>query len=439
MAKLRKMIALILISCLTLTGCYDASEIDEQVYALAIGVDKGVENAIRVTFQYATYKDGGGGGGMGGGGGGGGEKDESGEVDGTIVTTVEASSLLEAMNVINTSTNRRISLMHTKMLVFAEDYAKEGVARYVEPLVRFRELRELMSVVICKGMAEDFLTENKAFIGTNPSKAMEITFQQSKNTGYFPDTRFKDFYVSLLTPYGQPTAIYAGVNEFNQLDEVQPPNYQEAPLLTEVEMEPGQIPRKGATKREMLGTAVFDGDRMVGTLFQHETRLFLMATGKYKRGFFTLEDENKPGYIYVLEIQLSRAPRVSTRFEKGKPVIDLELVLDVDVISIQSRKHYEKLGNIQDFEQGIAQHFEQELNQLIAKTQDMNADIFYFGKKIAGHFLTIQELDEYNWKARYKDAEINPKVEAHVHRSGYVFGATPIRSTEGKDGEEEQR
>ncbi len=50
---------LIIIVCLPMAGCYDAIEIDEEVYTLAIGVDKGVNNMIRVTFQYATYKEGG--------------------------------------------------------------------------------------------------------------------------------------------------------------------------------------------------------------------------------------------------------------------------------------------------------------------------------------------------------------------------------------------
>jgi hypothetical protein len=53
------LLVLILVCCLPLTACYDAVEIDEEVYALVIGVDKGTTNIIRVTVKYETYKEGG--------------------------------------------------------------------------------------------------------------------------------------------------------------------------------------------------------------------------------------------------------------------------------------------------------------------------------------------------------------------------------------------
>lgn len=431
MEKFKKIIALVIICllCLGLPGCYDAIEIDEEVYTLAIGVDKGVNNAIRVTFQYATYQEEGGGG-MGGGG------EESGEVGGTIVATVEAESLLEAINIINASVNRQISLMHAKMLVLSEEFAREGVGKYIEPLTRFREVRELMRIVVCKGKAQDFIKENKAFIGSNPSKALELMFEQSKNTGYFPDVTFGDFYVDLLTPYGQPVAAYGAVNEFELIDKAV--GNTEAPLDTETDIEPGDIPRTGGTNKEVFGLAVFDGDRMVGSLSQNETRFFLMVIGEFQRGFFTLVDENEPGLIYVVEAQLARKPRISASMENGVPVIGLELKLDIDIISIQSRRHYEKLDNIDEFENNLQAYFEQGLKETIDKTQVYNSDIFHFGKKVAGSFGTIQELDDYNWIKHYQEAEVNVSVIVDARRSGFIYGATPIRSTGSKKGVEEE-
>ncbi len=427
------LLALAIIICLPLSGCYDAKEIDEEVYALVIGVDEGVQNKIRLTFQYATYKEGGG---KAQGGGGNGGDEESGEVDGTIVATIEASSLLEGINLINATVNRQISLMHAKMLVFSEEYAREGVAKYVEPLVRFREVREFMRIVVCKGKAEDFIKENRSFIGSNPAKNIELIFEQSKNTGYFPDVFFSDFYQDLLTPYGQPTAIYAGVNDLTQM--ASDVGTGEPPLRTEEDYEPGSIPRKGGTKKELSGTAVFDGDRMVGTLSQRETRFFLMGIGEFKRGFFTLEDPNIPGYIYVLEIRLAGEPKLKARFANAIPVIDLELSLDINIISIQSRKHYEKLANIPKLETEVKLHFEKGLRETIEKTQtEWNADIFHFGRKIAGNFGTIEELEAYNWNRHYQEAKVNVKVNTHLRRSGFLFEAAPVHSstTEGEQKE----
>lgn len=433
MGKLKKITALVTIFLLSLglPGCYDAIEIDEEVYALSIGVDKGINNAIRVTFQYATYNEDSGGG-MGGNG------EESGEVGATIVSTVEAASLLEAINIMNASVNRQVSLMHVKMLVFSEEFAREGVGKYIEPLSRFREVRELMRIVVCKGKAQDFIKETKAFIGSNPSKALELMFEQSKNSGYFPDMIFGDFYVDLLTPYGQPVAAYAGVNDFTQLDEGS--KNEQSPLKPELDIEPGDIPRTGGTKKEIFGLAVFDGDRMVGTLSQNETRFFLMGIGEFQRGFFTFVDENEPELIYVIEAQLARKPSINARMENGVPIIGLDLKLDADIISIQSRRHYEMLDNIDEFESKLQVYFERGIKDTIEKTQiEHNADIFHFGKKVAANFMTIQELDDYNWIKHYQEAVVNVSVSVNARRTGFIYGATPIRSTESKKGVEEQK
>jgi len=415
--------------CLPLNGCYDSIEIDEEVYALAVGIDKGVSNIIRVTVQYATYKDGGGGSGGGGGGesGGGGGGEESGEVNGTVVSTVEASSLLEGISMLNLSSNRQISLYHTKMLVFAEDYAREGVIRYVEPLARYREVRESMRVVVCKGSAEEFIKKSSDFIGANAAKGMEMSFYQSQNTGYFPDVFFHDFYSSLISPYGQCTAIYAGVNEFKQLDSQE----KEKPeLYTDVDLEPSQIPRKGGSKSEFFGTAVFDGDKMVGYLLQNETRFYLIAIGKFKWGVFTFEDKRSPGDVYILEITSSKRPETKVRFEEGMPVIDLKISLEAELISNQSRIGYEALDNLAEMEIEVKKYFRDGIKRTIEKTQqEWNSDIFFFGKKAAAQFRTIQDMEDYNWLKHYQDAEVHVDVDVKVRRSGFLYKTMPIQST----------
>lgn len=431
-AKLISVTLSILVGCLPLYGCFDAVEIDEEVYALAIGVDQGPSGMVRLTFQYVSYKEGGagqsGGGGGGSGSGGGSSSDDTGEVDGTIVSTVETTSLLEGINLLNATVNRQVSLTHAKMLVFSEDYARKGVQRYVDPLVRFREAREFMRVVVCKGKAEDFIRENKTLIGTNAAKAIDLMFEQSKNTGYFPDVFFTDFYASLLSPYGQPTAVYAGVNDFKRLSDTAGETPTE--IIAQTPYVPGAIPRKGGTKKELFGTAVFDGDKMVGNLNQNETRFFLMTIGEFQTGYFTLEDPDHPSYFIVIQAQLVENPKVKARMQNGLPVIDIALKLDTNVISIQSREHYESAQEIQALEKLIQDYFTKGIQDTIRLTQEKwNTDIFYFGKKIAGNFMTIPEFEKYNWLTHYQDAVINTKVTVKLWGSGNIYQASPIRNT----------
>ncbi|MCI1996558.1 MAG: Ger(x)C family spore germination protein, partial [Clostridium luticellarii] len=38
-----------------LTGCYDAVEIDDEVYPVMLGVDRGSNNKFKITIQYPVY------------------------------------------------------------------------------------------------------------------------------------------------------------------------------------------------------------------------------------------------------------------------------------------------------------------------------------------------------------------------------------------------
>lgn len=431
MRKISLLLIVISMVSIAVTGCTtDSREIDDQIYALTLGADKGVDNKIRLTVQFPTYKEGGGGGAVGmkkGGGGGDGGGGESGQVDGTIVQTVEAPSILEAINWFNTSTSRRISLVHVKEIVFSEDFARQGIRNYIEPLARFREARRIMQISICRGSAEDYVKDNRTLIGTSISKAMELMSTQSDNTGFFPRTSFQEFYRNTLSPYGQAYTSYTGLNDFQHL---RPLTEAASPLKLHSEYLPGDEPRKGDLKREFIGVAVFDGDKMVGSLNAYETRYFLMVNGKFKRGTFTFEDRNSPGSVIPFDLRPGRNPKIKVAFDNGVPVIDVKLNIEADIGAIQSRIPYEKIYRIGELNNMLEDTVRNGVKKVIEKTQrEWGADIFGFGYYAAGHFFTITEFEKYNWLKHYKEAKVNVEVLANVRRTGIMSESSPVRNS----------
>lgn len=410
--------------CTTLTSCYDAREVDDEVYALVIGVDKGVSNKVRITMQYPTYKSG------GDSGGGQGDKSSGGmgssnAAPGSDIQTIEASTILEALDMYGMAISRRISLMHTKMLVFSEDFARGGVGKYLAPIARYRETRRVMNVVVVKGKAEGFLRENQANIGESISKAMELMVQQSDNTSFFPRVTFNDFYRGMLSSFEQPYTIYAGINGFEETAPEKKEN--NAPLVISQGFLPGGLPRSGSTKREYAGTAVFDGDKMVGFLDSDETRYFLMVTGKFKRGIIDLEDERSPGDAIPLDLRPGRAPVTKGHFENGLPVVDLKLQMEADIGAIQSRINYEKLGLIEELNNQVEKHIKDNIVKVINKVQkEYKSDIFGFGHKFAGYFPTIPEWEKYDWIKHFEEARINVNVDVNIRRTGLMIDSSKI-------------
>lgn len=428
MKKLKILVIMTALLPFILSGCYDAAEIDDEVYALIIGADKGVNNAVRVTVQYPTYKEGGGGGsGMEKNsqeGGNGGKEEIVREVDGTIVVTVEAPTILEGVNIINASVPRRISLMHAKMIIFSEDYAREGIMNYLGPIARFRETRRVMQVVVCKGRAEDFIKENKSLIGASSSKSIELMRIQSRTNGYFPLVTFHDFYKAVLSPYQQACTTYAGTNDFKSLSQY---SQSDKPFLrTEYDLEAGELPIRGTAKREFGGTAIFDKGKMVGSLNLFETRYFMLVTGDFQRAIMTIEDKLKPNTAIPLDIRLGRKPKIRVYFKDGIANIDINLNLEADLGAIQSRINYEKLDMIDDLNRQIEDYIKSGIEKVIKKTQLLKTDIFGFGYYIAGNFLTIEEFEKYNWHEHYPEAKVSVKVRANVRRTGLMFGSFPL-------------
>ena len=430
--KINSIVIISAILCSCVCGC-QAVEVDDDIYAVVIGIDKGVNNKLALTIEYPTYKDGGGGQ-MGGGQkkGEGGEGGEGGyQVSGANIHTVETPSLLEGLDIFNMAISRRISLVHVKLLVISEELAREGVGDYLDALARYRGVRRTMFVLVTNGKAADFIKENKANIGASLTKSIELMEEQSKKTGFFPDTDYHEFYRDVTSPYCDSYAAYVGVNEFKKLttkDKV-----GSSKLITEQDFLPGDMPRIGVAKREFVGTAVFDGDRMAGSLTPSETRYLLMLNGKCQKWIFTIEDKNSPGNGIVLDMGLGKPPSIKARFENGIPVFDIKLNFDANIEGIQSRIDYDKLDKIDDLNGQIKDYLEDGIKKTIEKAQkEYKCDVFKFGTKLAGKFSTIQDWENYNWLSHFPESKINLDIKVKIIRTGLTVETPKIFNSEGK-------
>jgi spore germination protein KC len=321
--------------------------------------------------------------------------------------------------------------MHAKNLIISEELAKSGIERYLAPLARFRETRRVMNVAVVKGTAQEFIKADKSNIGESQAKAIELMAMQANNTSFFPRITFYDFYRGLLSPYEHGYAVYAGINDFKELPET--PSGGEAPLIVDKGFEPGKIPRSGVASREYVGTAVFIGDKMVGSLNSEETRYFLMVKGKFKRGIIVLKDERAPDNAIPLDLRPSRKPVVKGYFKKGKPVIDIKLEMEADIGAIQSRINYENKDEIEKLNRQAEEHIQQRVINVIEKCHnEYKTDIFGFGRKFAGYFPTIQKWEEYDWLSHFSEAKVNVQVNVNIRRTGLMIESSKVRKNVGK-------
>jgi len=402
------------------TGCYDRWEPEDLAYVLAIGFDQGVNDKLRLTLQMASFK------GQGGGGGGGQQKG-GGQSNATESLTVECPSVFTGINMANITTSRRISLMHTKYIIFSEEMARTGdFKKYIMVLPRYREFRKSTHIIICKGKASDFIAQNKTFLSMRPAKAFSLFLSQQVRDSFIPRGRFFDFYNSLKSKVEEPVAVLGGVNP---LKLKQPREGERRESVSGGEYIAGEVPRKGGVKRDFFGAAVFRGPKMVGELDGDETRTLGMVTGDLNRGFFTIKDPENPDCIVALDVRPARKPRIKVNVKGDRPVVDVEMRLEGEILVVQSGVRYELKEQKAVLEAAFEQYIKENSDNLVEKCQnDFRSDIFGFGRSAITHFLTEKEWDNYNWPEKFPTAQVNTKVDFIIRRTGMLLKESPFVS-----------
>ncbi len=406
-----------------LTGCYDSREISDSTYVAMLGIDEGTNNKWQITFLFPSL-----------------DKMNSGEEEGGKSSvkytkyTIEASSFFEGVSLANTSIPKQIIFMHANAIVFSEALARDGkIGEFIAPLIRNREIRRTEFIIVSKGSANSFLEAASKNVESSITQEMEDLLGGTSYAGYFPTADLNDLNNGIKSTYHQVIAAYGDLNSGINKERDDSSNKNG----NEIEYYAGDIPREGGPKIDLAGSAVINGDRMVGKLTGQETSMVLIIKGLLKKSTLAIPDPKKENLIVPIEIRLSKKPKINVKFEDKEPVIDIKLKLEGDILAIQSRIDYEDPKLTPVLEKAVEDFIEKELNKTFKKCKNLKSDVFNFGNIAVRQFLTIQEWEEYNWNKHFENAHINTSVKFNIRRTGTMISDSPIISTE--DDEKENK
>ncbi len=403
---------LLVISLLSLTGCWSMRETDEIAYVLIVGFDKGEKDNLVLTLSIANPRTA-----TGGGGGGGGEETTR------EIVSVETIGPLAMLDLLNTAIDRRIYLQHAKAFIFSEDLAREGIGRWLSALMRFREIRGNSEVFICRGKARDLIQKTSPFLELSPAKQFELIRKMSEIHGLYPTTQLIDLYLDTKSHAKQAVLPLAAIHEGEF--ELAKPGHERG--LGEYLA--GEVPVAGKSKVQFTGTAVFREDKLVGLLDGQDTRYFLMLTGHFGSGYMGIKDPLDGSGDIGLRVRQGQKPKYRTGIdEDGNVAIDVELFLEPEITASYSANDFERTDLKPILEEAFSKQTEQGCHNLIKRTQDeLRADIFGFGEKVKRKFLTVQTWEEYKWLERYPEAQVNVSVRSQIRRTGLLMKTIPTR------------
>jgi len=404
--KLRAKLLLLLMLPVLLTGCWDRRELEELAFVLMLGVDKGTQDRFNVTAAIAVPSKMAGGGKNGGGG--------AGAEPPYLLTSVEGPTVLGALSLISGYVDRQLSLDHTMAVFMGEDLAKEGALQAMDTLVRFRESRRTTIFVVTKGKAAEFLEHIKPELETNPQRYLEKITSNYRRTGLLPaHGQVQSFIAKVNTKYRSPLTFYAALKE-EENKESRTDRTSKSPFSVVA----GELPRTGGPNVEVMGSAAFKGDKMVGVLSGEETRLGLMLSNRFERGIFSIPDPRHPAQEITLDVRRSRPTQINADLSGSRPRIRGRIRLEGHVVSMPVANDYTEPELQAELEEAFSAFLEQQVAELIKKTQEWETDIFGFGYVAARHFATMQDWENYDWPEQYPEADIDFSVEMTLRRFG---------------------
>jgi spore germination protein KC len=410
--KPAKIIFFVLFSFILVTanGCWDRRELESLGFVMALGIDSGPDKKSVTTTMMIAIPAKIAGGGQGGGGGGG---DEA----GTMVMTMNAPTIYEAFNRINTIINREVTLNQTLTLLIGEDLAKRGIRKWVDTFIRFREMRRTMLVFVCQGKAADFMNF-KPQLEKNPAEYYTDLVRLSARNGMFPVTTLNDFVARYEGLYQEN---YAPVLAKYQPQEASQGDDSSGGGSTKEEGSGGEKEEKGAEIKDvrLTGTAVFRMDRMVGHLDNYESQAFLLLTGEFREALLTFEDPRNKNYYIAFRLFQAAPPSAKYKRQGTRDRFLTKLKLEADLVSIQSGINYTMPRMQEQLERHIARMITDRLMKVLKKAQqEYRSDVFGFGKKVRLTFLTSREWDQYHWPERFPQADIQVSIQVNIRRVG---------------------
>lgn len=316
--------------CLTMTGCWDRTELNDLSVTTATGFDRRDGKWI-VSFQVvipsATPTQGGGGGG--------------GSQSSVHVFTTSGKTIREAANNAYFQNTRRLYFAHTDIMVIGKEAAEYGINQILDLYFRNADTRETVILSITNGKASDVL---RKLVPTEryPGEALAKTMKkQARFTSYFPVIRVYQFAQKIVSDAGA-----AGIPEIS------------LPEKSGKDLESIDIVKKTYASEQLAISrlGVFRKDRLIGWLQPKESLGISFLTDQVKGSTipFTCTDENTKDKISTFRLLKSKS-QVTAHREGEQFRIQIKIRTRGELLEVKSGLNLEDPNKVKHLEKDIEQ------------------------------------------------------------------------------------
>lgn len=395
---------IMIIFLVAFSGSYSALSIDNLSTVVAIGIDSSDTNKLCMSFQFTNASS----------------VSESGttEQSPSIIYSIDASSISNGINLMNTYVGKELNLSHCKIIAFSEELAVNGISEEIYTLFNNAQIRPSTNIVITKCSAKYYLENSKPLAENLLTKHYEIFANSSKSTGYTVNATLGNFFSNLVCNSCESYAILGGIssedNETTTSIDSQKDSSNKA----------NSSSLSGRTNSENIGLAVFKDDKLVGELNSIETLSFLATRNEIYSFLVSVPDPNDSNSYIDIYLTPIIDTNVDVNIVNGSPYIKISYSFTGRIYSMKENSNYLNADVLEKISQSCSSYLKTIFSNYLYKTsKDLKSDINAFGKEAKSKFLTTEEFENYNWLKHYSDSFFDVSVDASI-RSSYLLTET---------------
>ncbi|AWB46479.1 Ger(x)C family spore germination protein [Paenibacillus sp. CAA11] len=378
---------------ITLSGCWDRKELNELGIAVALGIDMDGED-IRASTQIVVPSEVA-------------SKSTSGKGGAAaVVFEAKAPTLLEAVQKMTVDSPRRIYLSHIRMLVISEEFARKGIAEIVETLIREPSVRSDFYIVIAKGCRAEEILKIMTPIERIPANKLFFSLSESSAI-WAPTTKVTaDELMDILLDEGIHPVL-TGIELHG--------NAKTAEGIGEDNIKPA-VP---LARLQYNSLGVFKNDKLIGWLDEEESKGV-----NYIRNHVdtTVGYADLPEGRVTLRI-LDSSTQLKALIEDGAPKIKISVSNKAVLSEIRSPKV--KLGSSEDIRRIEAANNERQIEILQEAVQTVRdkfkVDIFGFGNQIYQTNPKVWKKLAPNWDKMFLEVPVEYTARTKVDKVGTML------------------
>ena len=425
------------------SASYTSRNISNLAYIFALGIDKGENAKIKISAQLSKIATSTGGGGS------------SGEGNNPILISCEANSIFSGINLLNTYIGKELNLAHCSVFVFSKEFAQDGISSEIYSLINNEEVRPSTNLVLSTCDAYDYLKNSNPNLERLTTKYYETFSITDRFTGYISNITIGNFYNTLASKDEEATAILGGLNSAarsensksssnsNKSDSSdteklssessgssnssnnssnessnQSSQEQESSIINPEDLTAGTSSASGKRGTENIGLAVFENDKFRGELTATETICHLLINNDLDSCIISIGNPIVESEKMELQLFPSKKTKITINIIDGIPHILIKLYLNADVMTLEQDIDYEIPETLEKISYTAKDYLKNEFDKYLNKvSKEYNCDIDEFYTKAIGHFATIPEWENFNWKEKFKNAVFNVDLDFNVTSS----------------------